>query len=72
MDGSNSDVTAVYKVIKEKYNLSSNNQAKLLLRELGLTPHHSSTTVIELIPTRLHGNIPHIGSASDLRTLGNN
>ncbi|WP_303136485.1 hypothetical protein [uncultured Eubacterium sp.] len=72
LDGSNSDFTAVYKVIKEKYNLSSNNQAKLLLRELGLTPHHSSTTVIELIPTRLHGNIPHIGSASDLRTLGNN
>ena len=72
LDGSNSDFTAVYKVIKEIYNLSSNNQAKLLLRELGLTPHHSSTTVIELIPTRLHGNIPHIGSASDLRTLGNN
>ena len=72
LDGSNSDFTAVYKVIKEKYNLSSNNQAKLLLRELGLTLHHSSTTVIELIPTRLHGNIPHIGSASDLRTLGNN
>ena len=61
LDGSNSDFTAVYKVIKEKYNLSSNNQAKLLLRELGLTPHHSSTTVIELIPTRLNGNIPHIG-----------
>ena len=29
LDGSNSDFTAVYKVIKEKYNLSSNNQAKL-------------------------------------------
>ncbi|MFV0379201.1 MAG: HNH endonuclease [Anaerorhabdus sp.] len=33
----------------------------------GLTPHHTSTTSIDLIPTDLHGNIPHIGSASDLR-----
>jgi len=32
-----------------------------------VTPHHSGTTVIELIPTDLHKNVPHIGTASDLR-----
>lgn len=34
---------------------------------MGVTPHHANTTRIQLIPKDLHGNIPHIGSASDLR-----
>lgn len=28
---------------------------------------YPSSTVIQIIPTDLHGNIPHIGSASDMR-----
>src|SRR4030095_5517023 len=41
--------------------------AKRWLEEKGLTPHHQGPTTIELIPTDLHGNVPHVGSASDLR-----
>jgi len=47
--------------------LNSRNAAKNLLKQQGLTPHHLDNTTIQLIPTKLHGNIPHIGSASDLR-----
>ncbi|WP_337360611.1 HNH endonuclease [Bacillus mycoides] len=43
------------------------NQGKAWLKEKRLTSHHKSSTEIELIPTDLHANIPHIGSASDLR-----
>ncbi|WP_425487761.1 HNH endonuclease [Microbulbifer rhizosphaerae] len=34
---------------------------------MGVTPHHLDNQTIQFIPTKLHGNIPHIGSASDLR-----
>ncbi|UYL03889.1 HNH endonuclease [Pantoea ananatis] len=32
-----------------------------------LTPHHLDSTKIILVPRDLHGNVPHIGSASDMR-----
>ena len=32
-----------------------------------ITLHHQNNTTVLLIPTDLHGNIPHIGSASDMR-----
>lgn len=67
LDGTSADFDAVYKYIAKQKGLKSKNAAKNLLKELGLTPHHSSGTVIQLVPTKLHGNIPHIGSASDLR-----
>lgn len=38
-----------------------------MVEEKGLTPHHLDNNTIQLIPTDLHKNIPHIGSASDLR-----
>lgn len=47
--------------------LKNKTQAKNWLSEQGLTPHHLEDKTIQLIPTKLHGNIPHIGSASDLR-----
>ncbi|MFN9539675.1 MAG: HNH endonuclease [Planctomycetota bacterium] len=47
--------------------MPSRNAAKNFLRNAGLTPHHFDNTTIHLIPSDLHGNIPHIGSASDLR-----
>lgn len=67
LDGSSADFDAVYDYVAAQRGLSSRNAAKNLLRELELTPHHLNNTTIELIPSRLHGNIPHIGSASDLR-----
>jgi len=67
LDGSKNDFNLVYEKIMQLKGFKSMNQAKVWLKEKGLTPHHKSTTDIELIPIDLHGNIPHIGSASDLR-----
>ena len=67
MTGTREDFKLVYEYIKEKYKLRSNNAAKSLLKDVKLTPHHYSNTIIQLIPTDLHANMPHIGSASDLR-----
>ncbi|MFR7593045.1 MAG: hypothetical protein ACLUVC_16680, partial [Longibaculum sp.] len=62
LDGSKADFNMVYDKIKQIKGFSSRNQAKEWLRKKGLTPHHKSTTEIELLPTKLHKNIPHIGS----------
>ncbi|URM33145.1 HNH endonuclease [Cytobacillus firmus] len=67
LEGSKNDFNLVYEKIMQLKGYKSMNQAKVWLKEKGLTPHHKSITEIELIPTDLHGNIPHIGSASDLR-----
>ena len=67
LTGTSDDFSLVYEKIQQQYNLPSKNAAKKLLKQAGVTPHHKSSTEIELIPTDLHGNVPHIGSASDLR-----
>lgn len=67
LDGTKNDFNIVYEKIKQLKGFKSINQSKVWLKEKGLTPHHKSSNEIELIPTDLHGNIPHIGSASDLR-----
>ncbi|QMV16216.1 S-type pyocin domain-containing protein [Vibrio spartinae] len=68
LDGTKDDFTRVYDEIANAKNLSSSHAAKTLLRDKGLTPHHHTLTEIQLIPTDLHSNIPHIGSASDMRS----
>ncbi len=67
LDGTKQDFNLLYEKIMRLKGFNSLNQAKVWLLDKGLTPHHKSETEIELIPTDLHGNIPHIGSASDLR-----
>lgn len=67
LNGSDNDFSLVYEKIKQAKGFESRNQAKNWLREKGLTPHHADSITIQLIPTKLHKNIPHIGSASDLR-----
>ena len=67
LDGSKADFDAVYKYVANQKGLSSPNAAKNYLKEVGLTPHHLDNVTIQFVPTKLHGNIPHIGSASDLR-----
>jgi hypothetical protein len=67
LDGTKEDFNLVYDYVADKKGLASRNAAKNYLREKGLTPHHLDNNTIQLIPSKLHGNIPHIGSASDLR-----
>ena len=68
LDGTNKDFAKVYKKIKAAKGFRTQAEAKVFLSEKGLTPHHLSSTVIQLVPSKLHGNIPHIGSASEMRT----
>ena len=67
LDGTDADFKAVYEKVRDAKNLRSANAARILLRAKKLTPHHHDRETIQLIPTDLHGNIPHIGSASDMR-----
>ena len=69
LNGTNKDFIAVYKKLMADSDgkLTSQNAAKLWLKNKGWTPHHNSTTTIIFVPRDLHGNIPHIGSASDMR-----
>ena len=67
LNGGEADFTRVYEQIREAKGLPSNNAARQYLLDVGLTPHHHSDTSIQFIPSDLHGNIPHIGSASDMR-----
>ncbi|MEK4059758.1 MULTISPECIES: hypothetical protein [Paenibacillus] len=67
LNGTDQDFDQVYKRMAELGLAKNKTQAKALLKQVGLTPHHLSETVIEMIPTKLHGNIPHKGSASDMR-----
>ena len=45
----------------------SRNQVRQLLRQFGLTIHHKSDTEMVLVPSVVHNNIPHTGSAADMR-----
>lgn len=67
LNGTDSDFDEVYKKLAKSGYAKSKTAAKKQLSKDGLTPHHLSNTEIELIPTDLHGNVPHIGSAPDMR-----
>lgn len=61
------DFKLVYQNLMKIKGFKSENQAKEWLKKQGLTPHHANKETIQLVPTKVHKNIPHIGSASDLR-----
>ncbi|WP_435002236.1 T7SS effector LXG polymorphic toxin [Bacillus atrophaeus] len=68
LTGENSDFSKVYKRIKEMKGFKTQGEAEDWLKYTAkLTPHHLDDATIQLIPTALHKNVPHIGSASDLR-----
>ncbi|HHF9614826.1 TPA: RHS repeat-associated core domain-containing protein, partial [Escherichia coli] len=66
LNGSKKDFIEVYKKLAIKMNITQ-KAAKNYLSTNKLTPHHLSSTEIILVPSDLHGNVPHIGSASDMR-----
>ncbi|RDY88555.1 T7SS effector LXG polymorphic toxin [Bacillus amyloliquefaciens] len=68
LTGKDSDFALVYKRIKKIKGFKTQGEAEDWLKYTAkLTPHHLDHTTIQLIPTALHKNVPHIGSASDLR-----
>lgn len=66
LNGTDKDFSKVYSAIAEQKGITQ-KEAQNLLREKMLTPHHLDSTKIILVPRDLHGNVPHIGSASDMR-----
>ncbi len=66
LDGTDADFDKVYQAIGKQKGISKTAAKKWLSQE-GLTPHHLDDRTIQLIPTDLHGNVPHTGSASDMR-----
>ena len=71
LNGTRNDFSLVYEAIRDIKGFKSKAEAKRWLKSMKLTPHHFSNTIIQLVPTDLHANIPHVGSASDLRGLIN-
>ncbi|MDA8327588.1 MAG: HNH endonuclease, partial [Betaproteobacteria bacterium] len=68
LTGTNTDFGVVYDAVAQEYGLANRTAGQNLLRDLGLTPHHvEDGLTIELVPTDVHGNVPHIGGASNLR-----
>ncbi|WP_416807561.1 T7SS effector LXG polymorphic toxin [Bacillus safensis] len=67
LTGEKSDFSLVYKKLKKQYGFKSQHEAKEWLVKVKLTPHHLDNKTIQLVPTDLHKNVPHIGAASDLR-----
>ncbi|PSU87552.1 hypothetical protein C0W35_21365 [Photobacterium kishitanii] len=73
LNGTDKDFDKAYDAIAKSENLSSRNAARVFIkdREISLTIHHLSDTEVQLIPTDLHVNVPHMGSAADMRTQNN-
>jgi RHS repeat-associated protein len=68
LTGHDTDFDLVHGRLKEDFGLKSKAEAKRLMRRLGVTAHHhQDMKTIQLIPTDLHGNVPHEGGASKLR-----
>ena len=68
LTGTNSDFSLVYQAFADENGLANQTAGQNMLRDLELTPHHvEDGQTIQLIPTPLHSNVPHIGGASILR-----
>jgi hypothetical protein len=67
LNGGRADRGLIYDRIAKDKKLPNRQAAQDYLTREELTPHHADNTTIELVPTALHKNLPHIGSASDLR-----
>lgn len=73
LTGQSSDFGLVYDAVAEQFGLGTRTAGQDLLKELGLTPHHVEDGVtIQLVPSDLHRNVPHVGGASGLRNGMNN
>ena len=68
LDGSKADYEQIYNRLAKDWKLRDVEHAKQILLDLGLSPHHEDSTTIQLLPSALHSHIPHIGSASDMRS----
>jgi len=69
MNGTKSDFSKIHEKLAEQMGLPNKAAAEKFLKDNELTAHHLDNETIQLVPSDLHNNIPHIGSASDMREL---
>jgi hypothetical protein len=67
LNGTRSDFSLVHQELADRLGLPNKTAAEAWLKDRGLTAHHASPTTIQLVPSKLHNNVPHTGSAADLR-----
>jgi filamentous hemagglutinin len=57
-------------LIAKKYGLPNATAAKQWREANDLTPHHVEDGItIQLVPSKLHGRIPHLGGAAFLKKI---
>ena len=64
------DMPLIWRQIAEEKGFGSSNAARTWLSQENLTPHHAGGNSVELIPSKLHGDVRHTGSASEMRCSG--
>ncbi|WP_461644097.1 SpvB/TcaC N-terminal domain-containing protein [Labilibaculum euxinus] len=68
MTGTKKDFSLAHKKMMKEYGFKTQKQVEDWLKEEGLTLHHMEDGIhLQLVPSDLHNNIPHIGGASMLR-----
>ena len=67
LNGEGADFGLIHKRIAQDKGLKNAEAGRQWLKDRGLTAHHVDKRRIELVPSELHNNIPHIGGASELR-----
>ena len=68
MTGTKKDFSLAHKKMMREYGFKTQKQVEDWLKEEGLTLHHMEDGIhLQLVPSDLHNNIPHIGGASMLR-----
>jgi hypothetical protein len=65
------DMPIIHRVVAERYGLANQTAGRDWLSTNGLTPHHFKDDIVQLVPTQLHGDIRHMGSAFMMRNLEN-
>lgn len=70
LKGTHEDFSVVKDKIKQQHGFASKVKVEEWLEKEKLTIHHVDRWEVELIPSDLHNNIPHVGGAAEARLLG--
>lgn len=67
LNGTRQDFALAHQALADKLGLPGKPAAEAWLASRGLTLHHASATRLQFVPSRLHNNVHHTGSAADMR-----
>lgn len=69
LKGDHKDFGMVKNTIKDKYKFRTQDDVQKWLDKENLTIHHVDTKQVQLVPSDLHNNIPHVGGAAEARVM---